>query len=36
MFKKGKKERRQGGFTLIEILIVVLIIGLLHPLLRQT
>ena len=29
MFKKGKKKRRQGGFTLIEILIVVLIIGLL-------
>jgi general secretion pathway protein G len=29
MFKKGKERRRQGGFTLIEILIVVLIIGLL-------
>jgi len=29
MFKKGKEKRRQGGFTLIEILIVVLIIGLL-------
>jgi len=27
--RRGKEKRRQGGFTLIEILIVVLIIGLL-------
>jgi general secretion pathway protein G len=29
MYKKGEKKQYQGGFTLIEILIVVLIIGLL-------
>ena len=29
MYKKDEKKHRQGGFTLIEILIVVLIIGLL-------